>query len=304
MTTLNIQKENMKIYKYIKHPDINEPIKLPIEHSKIINNLIIYERIEKIQKIIFDFDNFIKKNEKILKEALGVNKEVSDFCDKLFDIIKDDIKNKKMNNNIVITNDFGINNIEIIYSNIQSNNIASIIKEDNNDIILKIYNINVKNLLSLLNHEFLHVYSDFKGMNKVDYYDNLIHLTNNYGFDDGYSGRLIHILYFFTEHEMNSNIQELWKEIKNNNVKTIDDFNNYIKNHEFYTYLKYVENINLYHFWERIKNENRTGIFIKSFDIKDVNTWLIKNEKKLKSKTDKFKRRIFKLRDLLSQKDV
>jgi hypothetical protein len=141
-------------------------------------------------------------------------------------------------------------------------------------------------------------------MNKVDYYDNLIHLTNNYGFDDGYSGRLMHILYFFTEHEMNSNIQELWKEIKNNNIKTNDDFNNYIKNHEFYIYLKYVENINLDYFWEKIKNEHRNDIFIKSFSIKDVNTWLIKTEKKLKLKTDKFKRRIFKLRDLISQKDL
>jgi hypothetical protein len=101
---------------------------------------------------------------------------------------------------------------------------------------------------------------------------------------------------------MNANIQELWKEIENQNIKDVESFDIYVKKHDFYSIIKSTENIDLKNIWINIQKEYMTNILINALDIENVDLWLSKTEKKLKYKSNKLKRRIFKLRDLFDTK--
>lgn len=222
----------------------------------------------------------------------------------MFDIIKDDIRDNIKERKVNILNNIGIKNIEIVYHYANSNDVATVKKDGNNNIILLIYVNNISNLLSNINHEFLHIYSELKGHISSEYYHSLLVLANKYPATDSWLGVLVYILYFYTEYEMNVNIQELWKEIENQNIRDVKSFDNYAENHKFYTNNKYVETIDLKKIWNNIEKDYMSNILIKALDIKDISKWLLKKEKELKEKSDKFKRRIFRLRNLFDKKNI
>ena len=249
----------------------------------------------------------------LLTEKLGVNNDIKNITEKIYDLIKDTKKSKlKFNGDIFDTTKIKINSIEICLFDFESagtfESSDSKITEKGIDIFLNINKnyVTKETIIHELNHAL-----EFYMIGKDKFIDNSkflkIHKLSLKFIHDIRIEKFFELVYYSEESEINSYITESFYEIKDNIASTIDNINidftinEYNKLFDFYykncMMFKISKELSSFDFKEFEKlNSNNLVMFFN--DLKDKNDLI----DEIRISKSKFKSILYSIKDIFNNK--
>lgn len=250
--------------------------------TKLIH-LIEYSNYKEI-----NFENFTIQ----LMESLGYNSSLSKFVDIISDKIHNHISNNL--NNILgfelIIKQLGTTSVNVSFHN---NEIVSIEKIENNLTINYGYsNQTLGDVKSQIDHEIHHIFINNMGNKTNKNYFIINDLIQKY---DGRTKAFLTLYYLSFKDEISCNIQMIFRQIGNKNVKNKEQFLEFLKTSDLYNIsIKMVE-FDMFRYWNEIVSEGNDKNLIRDLDIKNLNRFLNKTSIFIKNAGEEYQRRMSKV---------
>jgi len=264
---------------------------IPISKIKEMSFITSYNdfNITESEKSIYKVDK-IDNLQFYLMEKLGNNPVIDKYAKTIFDYIKEYLlKGNKKDMLIMplIIKELGITNINILFTNHNT----SIIKNDNNLELNINNNTSLTDMLPEIDHELQHIYiNEISNITKKDYFitNNLIQKTS------GRTKAFLTLYYLSFKDEISTNIHMFHRQIGINNIKTNKQFKEFVANSDIYSICLKMINIDVLRYWHEVVREGYEDILIKEFNITNLDSFLTKISKQIKTSSEIYKKKLSK----------
>lgn len=232
-------------------------------------------------KHLIEFGNYhqihFEKTTISLIESLGYNSSMREFSDYISNRIYNHNSGSVLNFSLIIKQ-LGTLKVSVEFD---TDDDISIEKLDN---ILKIHfgvqNIKLSEIEAKIDHELHHIFMNCMGHKTNKNYFIVNELIKKYS---GKTKAFLVLYYLSFPDEINSNIQMVFREIGQKNVKTKEDFLNFLKSNFYYEISDKMENFDMFNYWKNITNEGNDSDLIEELGVENLSefftktTWFIRN---------------------------